>query len=80
MKFFGKRKPDPKFGKTGLAIIADPKAAYYLVIRNRAWSSDNKEWMYEGTVLSVTDDGILQVFDTGKCIYGESALISIRGL
>ena len=81
MKFFSwKRRPDPKFGKTGLAIVTDRKAAYYLVFKKRWWYAEKKEWMYEGTVLTVTDGGILKVFDNGKNIYNESALINVRGL
>ncbi len=69
-----------EFGKTGLAIVADKKAAYYLVIKNRWWYGDKKEWMYEGTVLTVADGGILKVFDNGQYIYSERALINLRGL
>lgn len=81
MKFFWDRRPTPRFGETGFAIVADPKVVYYLLIKRRRWNGIKKSWMYEGLVLKVTNDGILQVCAGGKShLYDESALIRIRGL
>jgi hypothetical protein len=78
MKFFLNRHPEPKLGKTDIAVIVDRKAARYLLIKDRRWDKDNQEWEYEGTAL-VVRNGILELF--GKdYVYGESELLKVRGL
>lgn len=78
MKFFWNRRPEPKIGKSDLAVIVDRKAARYLSIKKRWWDKNDVEWVYEGTSL-VVRNGILEVFGHDY-VYGESELLKIRGL
>lgn len=78
MKFFWDKRPAPRFGKTGFAIIADKKTARYLLIKKRWWDCAEKEWMYEGAELIIKSD-ILTVVARDQ-LYAESDLIPVRGL